>query len=243
MLANLCSAEREPERNEEGRSGDVSEQLTAYDGLLPTGVAVADSRVGLNVPLFLEEEERASSMVVSRRADFVTVRACARLALGRLGVPPVPLVPGEAGEPSWPNGIVGSMTHCRGLRAAAVAFAHDADAIGIDAEPDEPLPDGVIDIVASPAERRRLRALPVGGVSWDRLLFSAKESVYKAWYPRERSWLGFEDADVALGDGVLTAEIHGESGLRFTLTGYWGVSDGILVTAVVVPAGKWPAGT
>jgi len=126
---------------------------------------------------------------------------------------------------------------------AAVAFAHDADAIGIDAEPDEPLPDGVIDIVASPAERRRLRALPVRGVSWDRLLFSAKESVYKAWYPRERSWLGFEDADVALGDGVLTAEIHGESGLRFTLTGYWGVSDGILVTAVVVPAGKWPAGT
>ena len=109
--------------------------------------------------------------------------------------------------------------------------------------PDKPLPDGVIDIVASPAERRRLRALPVGGVSWDRLLFSAKESVYKAWYPRERSWLGFEDADVALGDGVLTAEIHGESGLRFTLTGYWGVSDGILVTAVVVPAGKWPAGT
>ena len=66
MLANLCSAEREPERNEEGRSGDVSEQLTAYDGLLPTGVAVADSRVDLNVPLFLEEEERASSMVVSR---------------------------------------------------------------------------------------------------------------------------------------------------------------------------------
>ena len=100
----------------------MSEQLTAYDGLLPTGVAVADSRVDLNVPLFLEEEERASSMVVSRRADFVTVRACARLALGRLGVPPVPLVPGEAGEPSWPNGIVGSMTHCRGLRAAAVAL-------------------------------------------------------------------------------------------------------------------------
>ena len=54
MLANLCSAEREPERNEEGRSGDVPEQLTAYDGLLPTGIAVADSRVDLNVPLFLE---------------------------------------------------------------------------------------------------------------------------------------------------------------------------------------------
>ena len=101
----------------------------------------------------------------------------------------------------------------------------------------------MIDVVASPAERRRLRALPGGDVSWDRLLFSAKESVYKAWYPRERSWLGFEDADVALGDGVLTAEIHVETGTRFTLTGCWGVNDGILVTAVVVPAGKWPAGT
>ena len=218
----------------------MSEQLTAYDGLLPTGVAVADSRVDLNVPLFPEEEERASSMIVSRRAEFVTVRACARLALGRLGVPPVPLVPGKAGEPSWPNGIVGSMTHCRGLRAAAVALAHDVDAIGIDAEPNEPLPADVIDVVASQAERRWLQALPVGTISWDRLLFSAKESVYKAWYPRERSWLGFEDAVVALGDGVLTAEIHDETGPRFELTGCWGVSGGILVTAVVVPAAKWP---
>lgn len=70
----------------------MPERPAAYDGLLPTGVTVAESRVDLNVPLFLEEEERASSMVVSRRADFVTVRACARLALDRLGVPPAPLV-------------------------------------------------------------------------------------------------------------------------------------------------------
>jgi len=40
---------------------------------------------------------------------------------------------------------------------------------------------------------------------------------------------------------IPTAEIHGESGLRFTLTGCWGVSEGILVTAVVVPPATWPA--
>ena len=43
-----------------------------------------------------------------------------------------------------------------------------------------------------PAKRARLAALAdaLPGVAWDRLLFSAKESVYKAWAPidRHRSW-------------------------------------------------------
>lgn len=216
---------------------------TAYDRILPAGVAIADSRIDLDVPLFPEEEERALPMVASRRADFVTVRACARLALSQLGICRVPLVPGEAGEPSWPSGVVGSMTHCRGLRAAAVARVDDFDTIGIDAEPNDPLPVGVIDTVASSAEQRHLQDLHEGIISWDRLLFSAKESVYKAWYPRERSWIGFQDVDITLGDGVLTAEVHAEMNARIMLTGRWDMSQGILITAVVVPAGEWPLAT
>ena len=39
-------------------------------------------------------------------------------------------------------------------------------------------------------------------VCWDRLLFSLKESVHKAWFPLTRRWLGFEQALVRFGPGA-----------------------------------------
>ena len=68
----------------------------------------------------------------------------------------------------------------------------------------------------------------------DRVLFSAKESVYKVWYPVTRSWLGFEDVDVRLGDGTFVARI-GRVGLGTdVLHGRWAVGDGLVVTAVAL---------
>ena len=72
--------------------------------------------------------------------------------------------------------------------------------IGIDAELNEALPDGVLRDIAGAEELAWLgelkRAQP--DVHWDRLLFSAKESVYKAWFPLTGRWLGFEDAVLAV---------------------------------------------
>ena len=117
-------------------------------------------------------------------------------------------------------------------------------AIGIDAEPNGPLPSGVLGMVASCEEQEHVRGLRQKrpGLAFDRLLFSIKESVYKAWFPRERSWLGFEDAEVGIDpEGAFVARVPlGEAdGLR--LAGRWGLSDGVLVTALVVPAGCWRA--
>ena len=66
----------------------------------------------------------------------------------------------------------------------------------IDAEPHEPLPEGLLGDVASAGGARLLAELArtEPAVHWDRLLFSAKESVYKAWFPLAERWLGFEDA-------------------------------------------------
>src|SRR6202008_5131954 len=67
-----------------------------------------------------EEEPLIAKSVAKRRNEFVTVRHCARIALGELGVPPVPILKGDKGEPCWPDGVVGSLTHCSGFRGAAV---------------------------------------------------------------------------------------------------------------------------
>jgi 4'-phosphopantetheinyl transferase EntD len=72
--------------------------------------------------LFPEEAMQLDGAVDSRLREFATGRSCARQALAGLGLAPAPILRGAKREPLWPAGIVGSITHCRGYRAAAVAF-------------------------------------------------------------------------------------------------------------------------
>lgn len=214
------------------------------EAILPAGVAVSEAiDDSAPAPLFAAEQEQLGRAVEKRRREFATARACARRALGELGREPVAIPSGARGEPLWPDGVVGSITHCRGYRGAAVAPAADLAAIGIDAEPNEPLPQGLVGDVAGEQERRRLAELDAAepAVRWDRLLFSAKESVYKAWFPLAGRWLGFEDAIVQLdpvrrtfaarllvpGPVVAGAELQ-------RLEGRWLLAGGLVLTAVVV---------
>ncbi|OEV32183.1 4'-phosphopantetheinyl transferase [Streptomyces nanshensis] len=195
--------------------------------------------------LFPDEAAVVAKAVPKRQREFADVRACARGALAQLGVPPVPLIPGHRGAPRWPEGVIGSMTHCDGYRAAAVARAADAAGLGIDAEPGGPLPEGVLDVVSLPAEREHLGALAAARpeVCWDRLLFSAKESVFKAWYPLTARELDFSEAEIAIDAeaGTFSARLLVEGpvvdGERLrTMTGRWEAQRGLVVTAVLLGA-------
>jgi 4'-phosphopantetheinyl transferase EntD len=220
--------------------------------LLPdAAVAVETQADRLDVQLFPEEEAALANAVDKRRDEFVTARACARDAFAQLGLPAAPVVSGADGEPLWPAGIVGSITHCAGYRACALAPRTDLLTVGIDAEPNEPLPAGLLADVALPDERRRLAGLAVAvpGVNWDRLLFSAKESVYKAWFPLAGRWLGFEDATLAIdpAHGTFRARLLvpgptiGGAVLR-GFAGRWAVRDGLVLTAIAATADDLAAG-
>jgi 4'-phosphopantetheinyl transferase EntD len=191
-----------------------------------------------------EEEPLIAKSVAKRRNEFVTVRYCARLALEELGVPPVPILKGEKGEPCWPDGVVGSLTHTDGFRGAAVGRKDAVRSVGIDAEPHDVLPKGVLDAISLPAERDELAGLP-SGMHWDRILFCAKEATYKAWFPVTRRWLGFEDAHIvfSVDDGGTAGGFESEilidpvavSGPPLTrLAGRWSVRDGLALTAIVL---------
>ncbi len=216
--------------------------------ILPAKVRFAEAYDDVaGVTLFPEEEAVISKAVAKRRREFTTVRHCARQALAELGYPPRPLVPGERGAPTWPDGVAGSMTHCAGYRAAAVAHRADFASVGIDAEPNAPLPDGVLDTIALPEERERVQRLDVvhTDVHWGRLLFSAKESVYKAWFPRTRTWLGFEHAaiDIDPEAATLCARVlvnqrddRGHAVREFH--GRWIVHNGLIITAIAQDAAE-----
>ena len=195
--------------------------------------------------LFPAEEALLARAVEKRRREFATGRQCARSALGVLGIGPAPILPGQGGAPQWPSGIVGSITHCAGYRAAAAARASEVVTIGLDAEPAQSLPGEVLGLVTRPDERDRLRDLArdAPGVCWDTLLFSAKESVYKAWFPLARRWLGFHDADITINsaDGTFEARLliapPASSGVPPAgFSGRWLARDGLLLTAITVLA-------
>ena len=243
----------------------MSQDVTLLEGLLPNRVRWAQAFVPelpagpgvelgdlaeFEAGLFPEEREHIAQAVAKRRLEFAAVRGCARRALHELGFPPVPILPGEQREPQWPEGVVGSMTHCAGYCAAAVARTGDVAALGIDAEVHAPLPDGVLDLISLESERARLAGLTErvsGSVHWDRVLFSAKEAVYKAWFPLTRRWLGFEEADIELRlDGTFEAALltkqaasaalspspAADSGIPRGFAGRWAVSGGLIATAV-----------
>jgi 4'-phosphopantetheinyl transferase EntD len=191
-----------------------------------------------------EEEPLIARSVAKRRNEFTTVRYCARQALGELGLPPVPILKGDKGEPCWPDGVVGSLTHCEGFRGAVVGRRGEVRSVGIDAEPHDVLPKGVLDAVSLPEERRELSLLP-GGLHWDRILFCAKEATYKAWFPLTHRWLGFEDAHITFAldesgsagtfESRILIDPSAESGPPLTtLTGRWSVRKSLALTAIVL---------
>ncbi len=192
--------------------------------------------------LYPEEEAIVARAVESRRREFTTGRSCARAALARLGLLPAAITKGEQGAPCWPDGVVGSITHCKGYRAAAVGRATDFRTIGIDAEPNAPTPMGVLELIALPQERARVDALAgsASSVSWDRVLFSAKESVYKAWFPLTGMWLEFEDVEVTFdpASGAFTASVSLAPSMSspeladFSVSGRFAVGNGLILTAV-----------
>ncbi|GGO21842.1 4'-phosphopantetheinyl transferase [Microbispora rosea subsp. aerata] len=209
--------------------------------ILPTWVASAESFGDApEETLFPEERPLIARAVDRRRREFVTGRHCARLALARIGVAPVPIPRGERGAPVWPAGTVGSITHCSGYRAAAVASTEAGRAVGIDAEPNEPLPEAVLPTIASPGEIGSLRTLSEADskVCWDRILFSAKESVYKVWFPLTGRWLDFSEAVVDIEpSGTFRARLLVADPAIGTdlLRGRWIVSDGYIATSIALP--------
>ncbi|MDQ4092462.1 MAG: 4'-phosphopantetheinyl transferase superfamily protein [Actinomycetota bacterium] len=219
--------------------------------ILPAAVACAEAFDDPpDAVLYPQEEAVLSRAVDKRRREFRTVRHCARQALRKLGLPPVAVLPGEHREPLWPSGVVGSMTHCAGYRAAALACSRDMLTVGIDAEPHQPLPTDVLGVIALAEEKVQISELTAaqGALHWDRILFCAKETVYKAWFPLMQRWLGFHDATVTITpnpvnptEGALSARllvsvppIAGQPLTEFI--GRWLVRDRLVIAAIATPA-------
>jgi 4'-phosphopantetheinyl transferase EntD len=210
--------------------------------ILPQCVSAFDVRSDCAPDLFPVERAYVSRAVDTRKREFSTARRCAREALSGLGITPQAIGVGEHGQPLWPTGCVGSITHCLGYRGSAVGLAIDLAGIGIDAELNNPLAADLMATIALPAEIERLHRLSLSQpeIHWTRLLFSAKESIYKALFPMIGRQLNFEDADIEIDPGgtflaKITSHRRREDVMPiYRLQGRWVAIDGLLLTSVAI---------
>ncbi|WP_313195405.1 4'-phosphopantetheinyl transferase superfamily protein [Shinella zoogloeoides] len=145
--------------------------------------------------LLLPEEAAAlpARRLAARRASGAA-RALARDLLTAEGMISVAIGRGPAGDPLWPAGFAGSLAHDDEMAVAVIARKADIPSLGIDVEPAEPLPDEIAALAVMSGD-------VLEGVDprlATRLLFSAKEAVYKAAYPLDEEILGYEHIGVDL---------------------------------------------
>ena len=162
---------------------------------LPVGVGVRSVDGPAPSMYAAEEEALGPRAMPERRRLFALGRAAARDALSEIGLQPVAIPRLADGAPAWPSGLVGAISHTRAVAVAVAGLRHDYVGLGIDLEElDRGIREDIARLVCRPAEMDWVR----GGNGTKRLLmlFSAKESIFKALYPIERVWLGFSDAEL-----------------------------------------------
>ena len=202
---------------------DLSRMAAAMRGLLPAGAAVAATDPQADHAVFPGEHIAA---VPRRLREFAAGRAALRAAMADLGLPAVAIPMHPDRSPALPAGLAASITHT--ATACLAAAMTGRRALGIDLEPDEPLPPDILDTVLTPAER---------GTPDPRVIFAAKEALYKAQYPVSRTLFGFDAVAVTLDTATFTATflraIPGfPAGTR--LTGHWTRVGNHILTALVI---------
>ncbi|MEM6846531.1 MAG: 4'-phosphopantetheinyl transferase superfamily protein [Pseudomonadota bacterium] len=178
--------------------------------LLPQNVSAAGGPIAqAQGPLFPGEEEAVARAVPVRQTEFRAGRTFARAALAHLGASQAAIPRAADRRPLWPTGVVGAITHSRHIAAAIAARSDHYLGLGVDLEPATPLDSALYRMIGRPQEQGGL-AQPVhtgtGTVDRAKLVFAAKEAVFKAYYPLTRHFLDFQDATVGVDpDGRFTA--------------------------------------
>ena len=148
-----------------------------------------------------EENYFSQLSSVSRKEHYRSGRICAGEVLSKLGARGQPVLRDpQTREPLWPEGISGAITHSGNWAAAAAGKTSDVLGIGIDLEDLERQVDSRISRhVCIPEEQKWLQECGEDFLEQNlKIIFSAKESIFKAFFPYTRTYLHFHDARILM---------------------------------------------
>ena len=213
-----------------------------FQDLFPATVRIAWRRLAEGEEpafRFAEEAAQVEGAVAKRRIEFAAGRELFHGLCDELRAEdpdlagPEPLLVAPDRGPVWPAGLVGAITHTKGLCAVAVARTADHPRLGLDVEVTEPLKQKLWPQILTVSERARLEGLGKRGVMLSKLHFSAKEAIYK-WLARDEGRVvGFGEVEVglSLARGSFETSLLFESDLPEP-EGRWRLDAEFLVTAV-----------
>lgn len=167
---------------------DMSHILDQID--LPVGLRMAVSPPLDPRHLFAEEAAAMTRAVPSRQMEFAGGRVAARRALGCDVALPVT----QDRTPLWPEGRTGSISHCEDICLAVAGDTAKIAAVGIDIEPNRPLPTDLADEILSDED--------LDDPALATHVFSAKEAVFKAHFMCARRMYGFQALSASLDQGI-----------------------------------------
>jgi len=209
--------------------------------LFPAGVASVLSRSPTSSQLEPAELVAARAFAPRRMREFRHGRDCARSALLQLGAPAIAIPVGNSRQPLWPQGIVGSISHCGDVAGAAVGRSNRFAGIGIDIEADEPVDAALIERICTAGELLAIRAMNLDEARGVRHLFSMKEAAYKALWPLTKQFLEFQDIEVKPDKQAGRFSVTSPTGLcpsdlAVRLSGRYAILDGLFVSTATIMA-------
>jgi 4'-phosphopantetheinyl transferase EntD len=221
-------------------SGAVNSAETIYSSLFPPDVVVlaGSPEVATAEELFPEEAVQVARAVPKRKMEYAAARVLARRALVRLGLPPSPIVNDADRVPTFPAGVVGGITHTRGLCVVVAAPSSAYVGLGVDAEGATALDEKLFETILRPDELERMAGLDDRARGrFAKLAFCIKECAYKAQYPLSRTYFGFSgmSVDADAGRFVATMQIDAgpfAKGHRFE--GRYRVDDSFVIAGLAI---------
>ena len=190
-----------------------------------------------------EEKISASFGSSKRRAEFSLGRYCARRALSKFELQSLPILRNiESREPYWPKSVRGSITHSEGFAAVAVGLTKDVSGIGIDLESLSKVVDfNIMRHVCVENERKFLDSLsPEHATRNLRIIFSAKESIFKCFFPISQTYLHFQDAEIIIDEKnyeftfILSKACSGITSVGFQHFGKYLIKSDLLLTSIYI---------
>ena len=209
--------------------------LACLERLAGQSISVAVSTVGSEDGLLDPEHEAVLRAVQKRRAEFAAGRRAARLALRGGGHNAVAIPQNAHRAPVWPEGLVGSLSHDNGLAIAGVARLAQVRALGLDLAEADDFPAHLRDQVLRTPREKQQSGLEA------RLNFSAKESVFKAFYPMVQEYFGFDAVEVLpdMEAGLFDVRLRRTLGSHpegAPFQGRFAIVERRLVTLLAIPA-------
>jgi enterobactin synthetase component D len=178
-----------------------------------------------------------------RKNEFLLGRLCASKAFEKhFSKEQLSILSNVDRAPIWPVGVVGSITHNASWVGACVSEQKLLLGVGIDFELMGRVKLEISRHVLTSEDLKEHDSL--NAVELLTIIFSAKESLYKALYPIVQSYFGFNSAavkEIDVTKGIFKIELVKQISLefgplkRFYFEGKFRVSDGTCLTVIEIP--------